>query len=316
MKKILVTAVGGDIGYALIKAIKNSSHDLYIIGCDIKKYNMSSDLVDEFYVCPPYRDVEQWTDYMLTMISENGVDYFWPVTEPEIKIVNERRSQFSLTQVIMNQENILSVAMDKGETARILYENGVLTPKTWTSVPEEEMTYPLIVKEKFGCGSHSVVMVSNKDELKQSFNEMESPIVQEYIGNKEQEYTLTVFSDGNVVNSIAFKRELGFGGMSRYVEVSHDDKFLEIADKVSKMFDLHGSINVQLRKEKGEYFVFEINPRISSTMGFRMQLGFNDAAWWIDMLEKNPIKKFEAPKGKVYGVRTVEEKIFFEETIE
>ena len=128
MKKILVTAVGGDIGYALIKAIKNSSHDLYIIGCDIKKYNMSSDLVDEFYACPPYRDVEQWTDYMLTMISENGVDYFWPVTEPEIKIVNERRSQFSLTQVIMNQENILSVAMDKGETARILYENGVLTP--------------------------------------------------------------------------------------------------------------------------------------------------------------------------------------------
>lgn len=316
MKKILVTAVGGDIGYALIKAIKNSSHDLYIIGCDIKKYNMSSDLVDEFYICPPYRDVEQWTNYMLTMISENGVDYFWPVTEPEIKIVNERRSQFSVTQVIMNQENILSVAMDKGETARILYENGVLTPKTWRAVPEEGMTYPLIVKEKFGCGSHSVVMVSNKDELMQAFHEMESPIVQEYIGHKDQEYTLTVFSDGNVVNSIAFKRELGFGGMSRYVEVAHDDKFLEIADKISKMFDLHGSINVQLRKENGEYFVFEINPRISSTMGFRMQLGFNDASWWIDMLEKKTIEKFRAPKGKVYGVRTVEEKIFFEETVE
>lgn len=316
MKKILVTAVGGDIGYALIKAIKDSSHDLYIIGCDIKKYNMSCDLVDEFYICPPYRDVEQWTNYMLSMISENNVDYFWPVTEPEIKIVNERRTQFSLTNVIMNQENVLSVAMDKGETARFLYENGVSTPKTWSMLPDEELTYPLIVKEKFGCGSHSVVMVSDKEELTHFFNEMTSPIIQEYIGNKDQEYTLTIFSDGNIVNSIAFKRELGFGGMSRYVEVSRDDKFLQIADKVSKMFNLRGSINVQLRKDNEEYYVFEINPRISSTMGFRMCLGFNDASWWIDMLEKKPIEKYKVPEGKIYGVRTVEEKIFFEETTE
>ena len=69
MKKILVTAVGGDIGYGIIKAIKESNHDLYIIGCDIKKYNVSYDLVDEFHVCPPYRNIDNWTACMTDIIS-------------------------------------------------------------------------------------------------------------------------------------------------------------------------------------------------------------------------------------------------------
>ena len=41
MKKILVTAIGGDVGYGIIKSIKKSNYDLYIVGCDIKKYNCS-----------------------------------------------------------------------------------------------------------------------------------------------------------------------------------------------------------------------------------------------------------------------------------
>lgn len=41
MKTVLITAVGSDIGYGIIKALKASQHDLYMIGCDINQYNMS-----------------------------------------------------------------------------------------------------------------------------------------------------------------------------------------------------------------------------------------------------------------------------------
>lgn len=312
MKKIVVTAVGGDIGYAIVKALKVSNHDLYIIGCDIKKYNVSYDIVDEFYVCPPYGDIDAWVQYMRNIITSNEVSYFWPVTESEIKIVNEKLRYFSNVKVVINQANILNIAMDKGETARFLYENGVLTPKTWEDIFNHEIICPVIVKEKFGCGSHSVVLANDKDELAHYYNEMENPIVQEYVGDKTREYTMTVFSDGDVVNSIVFKRELGFGGMSRYVELVHDEKFSDMANKIAKMFNLHGSINIQMRNVGNDYYVFEINPRISSTMGFRMQLGFNDVSWWIDIFEKKKVEKYIAPKGIVYGVRSVEEKIYVE----
>ena len=56
MKRIFVTAIGGDIGYGIIKALKMSNYNLHIVGCDIKKYNASYDLVNNFLVCPPYKN--------------------------------------------------------------------------------------------------------------------------------------------------------------------------------------------------------------------------------------------------------------------
>ena len=140
---------------------------------------------------------------------------------------------------------------------------------------------------------------------------MKDPIVQEYVGTTDEEYTMTIFSDGRVVNNIVFKRELGLGSMSRYVELVHSGKCDDIATKIAANLDLKGSINVQMRKRGDEYFVFEINPRISSTIGFRQMIGFNDVEWWIDLVLNNEINSFDVKYDKVIGIRGVEEKIIF-----
>lgn len=312
MKKIFLTAIGGDIGYGIIKALKNSSLDLFYIGCDIQKYNYSYDEVDKFYISPPYRDEKNWMEFILKVLRENEADYFWPVTEPEIKIVSKYIDQFSFCKVIINQDNILKIALDKGNTAKTLAEAGVKTPETYYSVETCDDTFPKIVKEKFGCGSHGVRKVDNKEELISAFNDMKDPIIQRCVGDSSEEFTMTIFSDGKIINNIAFQRTLGFGGMSRFVKLVHDPKLDEIAGKIAKVLNLQGSINVQMRKENEEYYVFEINPRISSTMGFRLKLGFNDAAWWLDMIEGKDIDQYIAPQKQVYGVRNVEEKLFYE----
>ena len=174
-----------------------------------------------------------------------------------------------------------------------------------------EKLFPVIVKEKFGCGSHSVYIVNSENELNNIICYMEDPIIQEYIGDDSNEYTLTIFSDGEVVNYIAFRRTLGFGGMSRYVELVFDEKIEELAFTVADLFSLKGSINIQMRRANNNYYIFEINPRISSTMGFRLQLGFNDVEWWLNMLEGKSILQYSRPTQKVYGVKNVEEKLYY-----
>ena len=311
MKKILITAVGGDIGYGVIKALKACGRELYIIGCDIRNYNVSHDLVDEFYICPPYSDEEKWTGFIADILAK-GIDYFWPVTEPEIDIVRKRKDEFAGCKVIMNAENILDIAMNKEATALFLAENGITTPKTWKKDDKPGCDFPLIVKERFGCGSHGVYVVGDENELSLALDYVDDPIIQEYVGTPDDEYTFTVFSDGKVTNHITFKRELGFGGMSRYVELIRDEKLAGLADKIARIFELRGSLNIQMRKEGTEYCIFEINPRISSTIGFRYRLGFNDVAWWLDMLEGKDIPVFEQPQGVIHGVRSVEEKFYFD----
>lgn len=313
MKKILITAIGGDIGYGIIKALKSSTHDLYIIGCDIKKYTMSYDVIDEFFISPAYSEENRWMEAITDIIARKKVDYFLPVSEEEIRIVDQHRKLFNGVTLLINESNVLQIAMDKGLTAKYLLENGIITPATYESIDEIQMHFPMIVKERFGCGSHFVKVVHNDCELKRSFAEMKDPIVQEYIGNQDEEYTLAIFSNGKVTNHIAFKRQLGFGGMSRYVELVNNDTLTGIAHRIAQIFDLHGSINVQMRKSGSIYYVIEINPRISSTIGFRLQLGFNDISWWVDMVNEKDILLYAYPVKKAFGVRSVEEKVFYED---
>jgi carbamoyl-phosphate synthase large subunit len=316
MKKILVTAIGGDVGYGVVKSIKMREKRLYIAGCDTMEYNYSRDEVDEFFIAPPYRDEKSWIEIITGFMRENNIDYFWPVTEPEIKIVDKNRESFKGVTVFINASNVLEISLDKGKTADTLKNAGIDTPKTWYGIDEFKNTknveFPIILKEKFSCGSHGVCVVEDMAELEEKLKEMEDAIIQEYVGSSDDEYTMTVFADGCTVNHIAFKRTLGLGGMSRYVELVKDEKLEDTAKMIAGLFNLKGSINVQMRRKNNHYYVFEINPRISSTIGFRNQLGFNDVAWWIDMQEGISVEKYIAPNKKVHGVRCVEEKLFFE----
>ncbi len=310
MKKIFVTSIGGDIGYGVIKSLKKSRHDLCIVGCDIKKYNCSYDLVDRFYVSPPYKREDEWWDFISEVIRDEKIDYFWPIAEVEIKIANKRKEELKEVKIIINSSLILEIAMDKGKTAEYLRNHGMNVPNTWRTTEECSKEYPLVVKERFSCGSHGIKIANNLEELLGAVSSMKDAVIQEYVGEEGEEYTLTIFSDGIIVNYIAFKRILGFGGMSRFVELVNDKKLKETAYLIAEMLSLKGSINVQMRRQEREYYIFEINPRISSTIGFRLQLGFNDVSWWIDMIEGKKIKQYIYPNKKIYGVRSVEEKLF------
>ena len=53
----------------------------------------------------------------------------------------------------------------------------------------------------------------------------------------------------------------------------------KLLNEIAARLNLCGSINVQLRLRAGVPYVFEINPRFSSTVRFRHQLGFTDVLW-------------------------------------
>ena len=107
----------------------------------------------------------------------------------------------------------------KYNTARVVKQMGLNSPKTWKCGENiDEIIYPVIIKPDKGCGSRDIRIVKNLQEYEMSVLQIPDVIVQEYIGSSEEEYTVGVFSNGKDVKEIAFKRTLGFGGMSRMVE--------------------------------------------------------------------------------------------------
>ena len=66
----------------------------------------------------------------------------------------------------------------------------------------------------------------------------------------------------------------------------------KILTKIAQLIKLNGSINVQLKIKGRKYAIFEINPRLSSTVMMRNKMGFIDCIWWINYyLGKKLIKK-------------------------
>lgn len=283
---ILVSAVGGDIGAAVVRSLIEVTGT--IIGCDMYRHISIREPLNKFILVPSAEDFLNYKNSLKDIIKQEKVDFFIPVSEPEIKAVNAFREELENQgiKLALNNSLIIDTFLDKYETVRYLKGLNIRVPRT---VLLEEYTgdfgFPLIVKSRFGSGSKTIRNVVDEIDLdylkKKSNNQF---IAQEYIGHSDQEYTTGIFSDGISVSSITFKRKLGFGGLSVVAKLVNESFLKNLSVTIAKATGLKGSINLQTRRVDDIFIPFEVNPRISSTLLFRKKFGFNDVVWWLNIL--------------------------------
>lgn len=310
---VLVTGAGGDIGQSVIKCIKHETNDK-VVACDIDCYAAGKAYADEFYVAPRVSNKESYLEFIKFIINEKGITHIIPITEYEIKIFsdNKIRQLFKDIKIMINDSYIVDTFLDKFKTIEFFVNNNIAYPKT-INIGEynQEFGYPLIIKEKSSRGGKGVYVVNSLNEFKYYTENIKDSIVQQLIGSEDEEYTMAIFSDGINTSNIAFRRYLGYGSLSKFVELVSDEKLNDIAIKIATILKLKGSINIQMRKEKNEFIPFEINPRISSTVAFRNHFGFKDVIWWLDILDNNEVDiKYKAKYSKGIGIRVVDEVYF------
>ncbi|MFH1369592.1 MAG: ATP-grasp domain-containing protein [Elusimicrobiota bacterium] len=312
MKKrrtILITSVGGDIGQSIIKCVRDSMPADRIIGCDIDLFAAGKHFADRFYVCPRAADKSKYKRFILNLVKTAKVDYVLPVSEPEIFFFDSNRDIFkdSKVQILINKHGLVKTFFDKYATAVFLKQNGLPYPKTYLlSKYKNQLKFPMLIKPRWGWGGKGAVHVRNNSELRFHRKKTDNAIVQEILGTPENEYTATVFSDGKKYFSIAFRRQLGYGSLTKVAELINDRDISRISERIAKKAGLFGSVNIQFRKTSKGYVPFEVNPRISSTVYFRHYFGFSDVYWWINSSEKRKIS-FRLKYRKGVAVRCLNE---------
>lgn len=283
---ILISAICGDIGYSAVRSLREVAEK--IVGCDMKPYSPVSHLVDKFYEAPAATDTTDYMTFLKEIIIREKVGFFLPISEPEIEVLNTRRKELEAlgVRLLLNNRNIIDTFLDKLKTVQYLESLNIKVPRTiLLSDYDDSYGYPVIVKSKKGHGSkklreiidlHDLEYVRKKDDG--------SLLIQECVGSDKEEYTTGVFSDGNIISSITFRRKLGFGSMSIEAILADEPYIDNIAQHIARDMGLIGSINIQSRRVGDVFIPFEINPRLSSTMLFRKQFGFDDAVWWLNVL--------------------------------
>nr|WP_275580790.1 ATP-grasp domain-containing protein [Aquibacillus albus] len=310
----MVTGIGGDIGMSAIRCLKEINYHSLLIGCDINEYPAAKYHVDYFFVAPKAYEKDKYLNFVLDICLKYKINFLIPSSEQEIKVINEAKGLFNNhnINILINNSNIINTFMDKYKTIEFFRKNNFIYPKTYMLTKYNgEFGFPFILKLKETSGSKGIFIVSDEIDLQYFKKKYKDAIVQEVIGDPDNEYTIGVFSNGVKTYSIAFKRYLGFGSLSRYVKLVNDEKIEQLSDEIAEVTNLRGSINVQVRKDKqGNYIPFEINPRLSSTVYFRHYFGFEDLKWWIDMYQGKDFTFIPKYKEGI-GVRSLGE-VFFD----
>lgn len=299
---ILLTGANGDISTAIGRALGEGLPGVRLVGCDTEGEWPGLGIFEEMFVVP-HADDTAYMDALRTISSNANIDLIIPCTEPEIKrLTNEDCSGLRL---LINDTKIVHCCLDKLETARWLEGLGLPVPATQTLATATDNDLPVMVKPRTGSGSRDLEVVVTPERLAVVRAERsDSAIAQQLLDPHEGEFTCPIFKACGEVRTLIMRRWLS-GGLTGRVIVEDIPAINDVLQTVASALPDIAAINVQLRLVDGVPMVFEINPRLSSTVMMRHLVGFSDALWWVGALAGEAPPKFSPPLGtkvfRTYG---------------
>lgn len=328
---------GGGTGMELIKAFKNSSHKYKIVATDMWKNSFGLSETPYRYVIP-HASSPKYLESLLKICKKENVQAIVTGSEPELEKVSKNTKLFDEigVKVLLNPWSVIKKCSDKFSLMNLLSSKGIQCPNYFLYENESDIqkikSYPVIIKPKFGSGSQNVYLAQDKEEAKFFSQYLKKygfePLIQEYVGNYDEEFTIGVLyaDNGKLVTSIAMKKLLGSGLSTRQILVNPKtkkkymissgisqgliDDFKDIrktAEKIAQIIGANGPVNIQCRKTDEGIIPFEINPRFSGTTGPRSLVGYNEPDIFCRYRLFGEIpRKFEYKFG--YVVRSLVEK--------
>ncbi len=309
---VLVTGAGGaGIGAQVMKALRIAKTPYHIVATDVTPMSAALYEADKGYLVPPADD-SAYIPKILEICQKESILALVPGSEQELTKISVNRVKFEECGVLslINTPEVVKLCMDKWATYNFLKDNGFNAPKSLLMRGDDmvsALNLPVIIKpaeESFG--SSNVFLAQDLEEVfffvQYLRRQGSKPLVQEYIGSYDEEYTvgvLTDIQDGELIGSIALKRQI-LSGLSNRLKIKNRysieaysdilaissgisqgiiDDFPDVRDyceKIAIKLGSRGAMNIQCRKDKGKIYPFEINPRHSGTTYLRAMVGFNE----------------------------------------
>ena len=327
----MTAASGGSVGEQVLEALRMSKIPYYIVTTNIEAERNGLYEADRGYLIPPASH-RQYIPRLLAIARKEKIQVLIPGSTPELDVISKYREKFINEGILplINAKAVIETCQDKLKTMGFLKTNKLLFPKfsfLQKAALPKGLRFPVVVKPlKGGGGSRNVFLAQNQEDLNYYYQYFQKqkliPLVQEYVGDATQEYTVGVLTDfeGVLIGSIALKREVK-GDLSVRTELQNIkpnkkplvlstgfsqgfvDDYPEIrkySEKIARALGSRGPLNIQCRKTPKGIYTMEINPRFSGTSAIRSLLGFNEPDFLIrKYLLKQKIGQVKYKKGLV-----------------
>lgn len=237
-----------------------------------------------------------------------------PLNDLELPILSENADKFKEIGVfpIVSCPSIIDLSFDKLKTGEFIKRIGLKTPKTYTiienailDINKGLLSYPLVLKPRWGSGSIGIEIVNNEDELREYYDlllkkvkksilataskDKEYILIQERI--EGQEYGVDVMNDLKGNNrGISVKKKLAMrAGETDKAETVDEPNIRHIGEILAANLKHIGNLDVDIFEKDGDYYVLELNPRFGGGFPFSYEAGVNFPKALIEWLKGNEI---------------------------
>lgn len=272
-------------------------------------------IADHTVVTPLIYD-ENYIPFLLDYCRKNSIDILISLFDIDLPILSRNKQKFQEigTQVIVSDPDVIDICNDKWNTFQVLTQNHFSVPKTYISLDsalqaleQKEISYPVIVKPRWGMGSISVCEADNKEELMVFYKKVrrnirktylkyeseehidQSVIIQEKLDG--QEYGLDVINDlqKNYQNT-SVKKKLAMRSGETDCAVTVDDPNLkELGKRLSQTMGHIANLDADVFKVGNTYYILEMNARFGGGYPFSHMAGVNLPAAILAWAEKKPV---------------------------
>lgn len=268
-------------------------------------------------------------DYLATlkevMIKEK-IDMVFSLNDLEVGLLSENRDvieQETGAIVYVPPIETLNICADKWLTYRFALDIGIDAPATFldpvdaeAAVAAGEVSFPLIVKPRWGSASIGLFMVSSSEELSTGFKQCRqavsksalaalgaesSVIIQEVIQGPEYGVDLLYGKDQNFIGFAAKKKLAMRAGETDKAVTVAPELFNELVAKIAAVLPHRGNLDCDFLERGGRFYLLEFNPRFGGGYPFTHLAGANHVQMLIDDYQGKPLGPYGYRVGKGFA---------------
>lgn len=298
---ILITSVGRR-SY-LVKYFKEA------LGKDGQVHVMNSsdispafNVADKSTISPLIYD-ENYINFLIKYCTENNIKIVISLFDVDVFMLAKNKKKFEENgiKLIVSNSEFVGICNDKWETYNFFVRNGINTPKTYldktafySDLENMKISFPVIVKPRWGMGSLSIFQADDIDELEIFYKKIKNQILSSYLKYESQndmnncviiqekivgnEYGLDIINDldSNYINTIIKRKYAMRSGETDCAEIVTNDDIVKIAKKISSLSKHIANLDVDLFLDSNSkpYFL-EMNSRFGGGYPFSHIAGVN-----------------------------------------
>jgi carbamoyl-phosphate synthase large subunit len=264
-------------------------------------FSIACKRADGYFISPLIYDKE-YIPSLLDFCISNNITFLLSLFDIDLLVLAKNRQLFQThgIQLVLAPESFIKICNDKWQTFQFINSIGLKAPRSFLRKEEilrelssGTISYPVIIKPRWGMASIGVYKVFNareldvlsercKRDISNSYLKYESSFTSDYpIIYQEflygEEYGLDVLNDlkGHFVATFPKQKITMRSGETDLGRTTCPSAFIDLSKRISQFSSHEGILSVDCIKNGLDIFIIEMNCRISGHYPLSYLAGFN-----------------------------------------